>query len=127
MLPELVEHTVPTLGICVPIKVLSVYNGDTVVCETRFRFRLRLIDAWAPEVTGPQKAKGLKAKAAMQKLCEGKIGTVLIPWQDDIGKMTSMGRILGSLNINGDDIAYEMRKTGWAKLTKDEAADAWPE
>lgn len=125
--PEIEFREVPRIGVCIPIHNITVIDGDTVEVEVKYRMRVRLIDCWAPETRGPQKVKGERAKKAMEKICQGKDGLIQIPWHDDVGKMTSMGRVLASISVNGDDIAYEMRKTGHAVKTKEEAAEAWGE
>jgi len=98
--------------------VREVYDGDTVVCEVTFRCRLRLLDCWAPEVKGPQKKDGEKSRDNLKALCEGKSGTAVVPWHDDIGNMTSLSRVLGYLYVDGKDMSAEQVKAGFAAKEK---------
>lgn len=103
-----------------PCRVLSIRDGDTLKIECRVVLDVRLLDAWAAEITGDEKPRGLKAKANLQKLAEGKSGIVTIPLtSDNIGKATSMSRILGRISIDGKDLSAEQVKAGFATKTKD--------
>lgn len=103
-----------------PCRVLSIRDGDTLKIECRVVLDVRLLDAWAAEITGDEKPAGLKAKANLQRLAEGKSGVVTIPLtSDNIGKATSMSRILGRISIDGKDLSIEQVKAGFATKTKD--------
>lgn len=125
--PEIEFREVPQIGICVPVYNIDVYDADTVTVEIKYKMRVRLIDCWGPEIRGPQKIAGERAKQAMRKICQGKDGLITIPWHDDIGKMTSMGRVLGKISVNGDDIGYSLIRAGHAVKTKEEAVETWGE
>lgn len=118
----------PKAQIVLPCDVVRVVDGDTVVVEVKFRFPVRLLDCWAPEkhetdIPG-EKAKGLKAAEAMKAIAEGKSGTVTIPMPDDpnasLAEVFTLGRVLGSVSIDGKDIAQQQLKAGHAFATKDE-------
>jgi endonuclease YncB( thermonuclease family) len=120
--------TPPKAQIVLPCEVVRVIDGDTVVAEVKFRFPVRLLDCWAPEkhateVPG-EKDRGLKSAAAMKALAEGKSGIVTIPLPDDptasLTEVFTLGRVLGSIAVDGDDIATRQRKAGHAFATKDE-------
>ncbi len=114
--------------VVLPCDVVRVIDGDTVVVEVKFSFPVRLLDCWAPEkhetdIKG-EKARGLKAAEAMKALAEGKSGIVTIPLPDDpnasLAEVFTLGRVLGSVSIDGQDIAAGQRKSGHAFATKDE-------
>lgn len=128
----------PTMGLIVPCKVLEVHDGDTVTVEFRCTMNIRLIDCWAPELTRQAVDKngevilnkktgnpvteanpdGLRSKTSLLKMAKDRQGILTIPWNQDIGKMTTMGRILGKLEINGTDMSYEQVRLGRATKTK---------
>lgn len=119
--PRIVE--VPAMGFTVPARVVEVYDGDTLTAEVKFVMRVRLLDCWAPEIKGPDRLKGFAARDNLKKLAEGKTGVLHIPLtSENIGDATSMGRILGKMIINGDDLSYEQVKAKHATKTKPKEA-----
>ena len=120
--PRIVE--VPAMGISVPARVLSVHDGDTLKVEVKFVMDVRLLDCWSPELKGDERLKGFAARDNLKKLAEGKTGVLHVPLtSDNIGKATSMGRILGRVIINGDDLSYEQVKAKHATKTKPKDRD----
>lgn len=120
--PDREFREVPQLGIALPCKVLSVHDGDTLKVEIKFTADIRLLDCWAPELSGAGRLAGFKSRDNLKSLAEGKSGIVSIPLtSDNIGKATSMSRVLGRVQINGDDLSYLQVKGGFATKTKDKA------
>lgn len=117
---EVVE--VPAMGLTIPGKVLSVQDGDTLKVEFRFTANVRLIGAWAPEITGATKEAGIKSREHLKRIAEGQPCIVHIPLtSDNIGKATSMGRVLGKVMVNGDDLSYlQVRAKMATKKKQDE-------
>jgi len=111
---------VPQLGITLPCKVLSVHDGDTLKVECRFTMDIRLLDCWAPELSGADRLAGFKSRDNLKAIAEGKTGIVSVPLtSDNIGKATSMSRVLGRVLINGDDVGYLQVQGGFATKTKE--------
>jgi endonuclease YncB( thermonuclease family) len=109
---------VPTVGLTTVGRVVSVQDGDTLKVEIKFVADIRLLDCWAPEIKGDERQKGFSSRDHLKKLAEGKNAVVHIPLtHENIGRATSMGRILGKVYINGDDLSYEQIRKGHA--TKD--------
>lgn len=109
----------PQPAIVLPCEVLSIHDGDTLKVECRFVMDIRLLDCWSPEITGDEKPLGLKAKANLQRLAEGKEGVVTIPLtSDNIGKATTLGRILGRVSIDGKDLSEQQVKAKFATKEK---------
>jgi endonuclease YncB( thermonuclease family) len=119
--PDREFREVPQLGIALPCKVLSVHDGDTLKVECKITMDIRLLDCWAPELSGENRLAGFKSRDNLRALAEGKTGIVSIPLNsDNIGKATSMSRVLGRVLINGDDVGYLQVKGGFAKKAKDD-------
>ena len=43
--------------------VSGIHDGDTIKVKVTKEYSVRLIDCWAPEITGKEKDQGLKSKA----------------------------------------------------------------
>lgn len=111
---------VPVLGISVPGKVLSVHDGDTLKVECRVVMDIRLLDCWAPELKGESKEAGIRSREHLKRLADGKPCIVHVPWNaENIGKMTTLGRVLGKVYVNGDDLSYEQVRKKMATKTKE--------
>lgn len=112
----------PPLGESRPCKVVSVYDGDTVVIEfIPQRARVRLIDCWCPEVRTKdkeEKSRGIKARDYLKSLAEGKDAVLFTPHQRDIGRETTLGRVLGRLYVDGRDLSELMVESGHATKMK---------
>ena len=80
----------PPIGWTVPVRVVQVYDGDTVVVEITKRVRVRLLDCWAPEVRTKDKAekqKGYASKDHLKKIIpEGSDAILHIPGSVDVGR-----------------------------------------
>lgn len=109
----------PTPQIVVPCRVIDGYrDGDTLTAEVTLRMRVRLIDCWAPEITGKEKTEGLKSKKRLEELALGKTGLLTVPLFEDLGKSTTLSRIAGRLTIDGKDISEQMVREGFATKEK---------
>lgn len=104
--------------------VSGVHDGDTIKVKVTKEYSVRLIDCWAPEITGKEKDQGLKSKAALESML--KIGdeiVVEIPTENNQPK-TTLGRTLAKVykdvdnDGNDDNISVEMVKRGFAKEKK---------
>lgn len=117
----------PEHGLCVPVKVIRVYDGDTVHVrlydpedkrEGLKTWHVRLLDCWAPEVKGPEREDGLKAKAFLEDLLRDEEDvSVFVPRQPKaniLDAMTTMGRVLGRLFIGSQDVSEVMVRHGYA-------------
>jgi endonuclease YncB( thermonuclease family) len=87
--------------------VVSVHDGDTVLCldEDNGQRKVRLVGIDAPE-TG--QAFGTKSRDALRALVLEKSVMVHVEGED------RYGRLLGSLEIDGDDVALRMLTAGLA-------------
>lgn len=116
--------TAPEPGWTAEAQCVGVHDGDTLTIVVRKTYRIRLLDCWAPEVTGPQKAAGIKSLQSLQNMALGRVCTVFVPEkQEDIGKSTSMSRFLGRVWVHGQDISQAQCDAGMACKTK-EASEA---
>lgn len=115
----------PQPAITSRIRVVDVYDGDTVTVELVRRARVRLLDCWAPEIRtriATEKQRGLQARDYLKSLAEGKAGVIQIPTDqaDRIGDVTSMGRILGNIWVEGvGNLSTAMVSAGHATHTKE--------
>lgn len=131
-IPAPVE-TAPPEGLTLPGRVVEVHDGDTVTVEVTIRARVRLIDCWAPEVMTDRrvpaaeqaaaKAAGNASREYLQQLVSKSPNCKLhIPRTgDDIGDMTSMGRVLGKVWLADDatrSVSERMVSAGYATKTK---------
>lgn len=125
--------TAPPEGLTLPGKIVEVHDGDTVTVEVTTRLRVRLIDCWAPEVMTDRRvppAEQAAAKAAgnasrehlQQMVSRSPSCRLHIPRTgDDIGDMTSMGRVLGKIWLDDDatrSVSERMVSSGHAMKTK---------
>lgn len=106
------------------VTIQSIHDGDTITVSSTKEYSVRLIDCWAPEITGKEKEKGLKSKSGLESML--KIGdkvTLEIPTKKN-QPTTTLGRILAFVykDINGDgqqeNISSEMVKAGFATSKK---------
>jgi endonuclease YncB( thermonuclease family) len=121
---QIVEVVKP--GLCLPAKCANVVDGDTIDVMVQFKVRIRLENCWCPEIHGPQKEAGIRAKVAMQKLAEGQPGYVMIPWKDSLKDMLTLDRVVGSFMANGIDVGKEQVFKKRAGKTKEEAEELFP-
>ena len=114
----------PPTGWTVPVKIVQVYDGDTVVVEIRKRVRVRLLDCWAPEVRTKnvsEKKKGYESKDNLKKIIpEGSDAVLHIPGHVDVGRSITFGRFLGRIWATGDkdDVSAQQVEAGHATKTK---------
>lgn len=113
----------PQLGLTARATVDRVVDGDTIDVSLRLPVRIRLIDCWAPEVTGRQKIFGEAAKAALaDMLPEGTTVVVNVPSgeADKLGDVLTFGRALGHVwdDPDGPSIAELMIAAGYATEAK---------
>ncbi len=78
-------------------------DGDTLKVSGEFSMSVRLLDCWAPELkTGEP---GLASKRNLIRLTSrNQRCLVEVPLHDDLGKCTSLGRILGRVYIEGQTV-----------------------
>lgn len=125
-------------GATVACTITEVYDGDTVTIEFRVAARVRLLDCWAPEIRtrdAEEKRRGLAARDHLAKVCgmvwdeeakrwRGRTPAVIaVPFgrDDDLGSVFTMGRLLGSVTLEGDHrtLAERQRNAGHAEKTKE--------
>jgi len=125
------QQSVPEPGWTTPATVVEVYDGDTITVEVTRRFRVRLLDCWAPEIRGKgvdaeQRQRGLNARENLLAMLPiNSACTVHIPSdrQDantplDIGSLTSMSRVLGEVYRDGINVGDQQIADGHATKTK---------
>lgn len=84
-------------------KIIAVYDGDTCTAvvdlgfRIKYEIKLRLAHINTPEVRGPQRPEGLKARDFLRKLILGK--TVQIRTMKD--KQEKYGRYLADIYLLG--------------------------
>lgn len=110
----------PDTATTVACEAVRVIDGDTVMVEVRQRYRVRLQDCWAVETDGPTKVQGIAAKSHLESLVEklGRFGVLSVPWHADAAKSWSMGRVVGRLWLNGEDLSELQVFSGHATKTK---------
>lgn len=108
-----------------PARIVSIHDGDTVTVELRVQTNIRLLDCWAPEITGVEKPKGLKSKEFLETLVHpGDEVVVDIPFQENFSKSLTLSRILARIyrdvddNGSKEDVSELMVKNGFAKEKK---------
>jgi endonuclease YncB( thermonuclease family) len=112
----------PQFGIVAHAAVDRVVDGDTVdVLFGRIKVRIRLLKCWAPEIHGPQKDRGLKAKAFLEKLLpKGTPVKVQIPTTGatQLGDVLTLDRVLGHIWLNKKTVSEQMVAAGHARAEK---------
>lgn len=107
------------MGLTVPGRIVAVHDGDTLTVECRFVMDVRLIDCYAPEVTGPQKPQGIVSRDNLRAIAGTKDCVINVPFTtDNIGSATSMSRVLGKVSVDVGDLSELQVKGGFAKATK---------
>lgn len=114
----------PEPAITLPCKVVSVHDGDSLTAVVTMQMQIRLLDCWAPEVTGAEKPKGLVSAEKLRSMADGKTGTLTIPLHDSLQKSLTFGRVLGRIHIDGQDkdLSTQMVEGGWATKSKQKQA-----
>lgn len=109
---------VPSLtGISITAHVVSVHDGDTATVETTVQAHVRLLNCWAKELSQPG---GPEARDALVKLIEGKACILHVPFDglSTIGDATTLGRVLGYIEVDGQDASEWMVANKFAAKTK---------
>jgi endonuclease YncB( thermonuclease family) len=108
-----------TPAIVVPCKIVDIHDGDTLTVDVTFRVNVRLLDCWAPEVTGDERDSGLMSKAKLESLAASKAGLLTVPLGDSLGKSLTFGRVLARISVDGKDLSDSMVAAGAATKTKE--------
>ena len=118
--PEEISQNVTELA-----TVKEVYDGDTIVVTVTKEYRIRMLDCWAPEVTGSEKEEGLKSKQFLESmLVAGDEVFVKVPTTKRIQDSITFGRLLAYVykDIDGDgevdNISEQMVENGFATKEK---------
>lgn len=85
-----------------PCKITEVYDGDTITVEVTIPIKVRLLDCWAPEVTGSEKEQGIISRDHLRKIALNQKGLLVVPINGtvySIGDLFSFNRILGRVLI----------------------------
>lgn len=115
--------TQPALGLTARAAVIRVVDGDTVDVMLMLPARVRLIDCWAPEITGAEKLKGQAAKEQLEKMAPvGSRVRVHVPTgeADALGDVLTFNRVLGHMWREGDEASLSelMVAAGMATVSK---------
>ena len=110
-----------------PCQIVRVIDGDTVDAEISVGFglttvqRLRLLDAWAPEVRGPERPAGLKAAGFVSRWVGTYAGQDDWPFRVQTSKDDAFGRWLGTIwsAIDGTCLNDALVAAGHATPTKE--------
>jgi endonuclease YncB( thermonuclease family) len=113
----------PPLGWTTPVKLVRVLDGDTVEVVVERKLIIRISDLWCEEIRGgtaKEKAVGFAAKSHAIKLVTDAGQLVLhVPIEDnDFKDRLSMGRVVGKLFADEQDIAISMIEDGHGTATK---------
>lgn len=103
----------PQPGIVLRGIVTETHDGDTITISVTHRIRVRLLECWAPEITkdsrlpeskqAAEKAAGIASREHLKGLSLGKEVVLQIPADEDLLKATTMGRVLGTVWLDGAD------------------------
>jgi hypothetical protein len=110
----------PTPMIRFAATINDVHDGDSIRISAEVSMAVRLLDCWAPELkTEP----GVASKRNLIRLTSRNQRCIVeVPLHDDIGKCTSLGRILGRVYIEGQtkDLSTLQVEGGFATRGKKE-------
>lgn len=114
----------PPLGWTTPVKFVRALDGDTIEVVVERKLIIRVSDLWCEEVRGgtpEEKAVGFAAKDHVIKIVEDAESLVLhVPMQDeDFKDRLSLGRIVGKLFADSEDISVTMIEDGHGTATKE--------
>lgn len=117
------EHIATSISL--PARIISIHDGDTVTVEFRAQANIRLLDCWAPEITGEEKPKGLESKQFLETLIAPEDNIIVeIPFDGKIANSLTLTRILGKIykDVDNDgtidNISTLMTDKGFAKKSK---------
>lgn len=100
----------PAYGLCLPIVVDRVIDGDTIAVQFRkggLRWRIRLRGVNCPEIKGQCKAHGLAAKEYVQSVLDAKADTLAVHIEppddpDELLSMATFNRLVGEIWLDND-------------------------
>lgn len=115
----------PLHGLSAACRIVDVHDGDTVTVEITRRVRVRLLDCWAPEVTGAEKPQGIKSRDALRAIALLKSATLYVPTEgnDELGDVMTFDRVLGHVWLESDpsqSLSERQVRAGFATKTKKE-------
>jgi len=125
--PSAVPSSAPTPGLTVDAIVVRVIDGDSIVCESRMRYQVRLLNCWAPETRTKDedtKRRGLRSRAGLVALIDGRPVRVHIPGGLDLGDSLTFGRVLANVwrlddgQPAAESLSEQMVRAGLATNTK---------
>lgn len=99
----------------VPGFVESVHDGDTLTVAITMRVDVRLINCWAPELNQP---RGKEAGDALRQFAAAKPCIVTVPVGRKLGDSMTFGRVLGQVEVEGQDLSEWMVGRGLATRTR---------
>lgn len=134
----------PLAGITVPCEVIEWHDGDTCTVRVSVDVRVRLLDCWAPEIKGrkltddekkltkaeqlaivakinAEKQRGNDSLASAMRFAPvGSKGQLQIPLEgyERTDDAFTLGRLLGRVWINGQDVSRSQVDSGHAKAVK---------
>lgn len=101
----------PPFGVCLPCRVIRVVDGDTVVValrHSRRRWKIRLLDCWAPERNTPE---GRAAKEAAEEIIANAshLAIFMPPPRDPLNllEVLSLDRLLAHVFVSTDTTLAE--------------------
>lgn len=101
------------LGFTVDGQCVRVVDGDTAICRVELEMPVRLLNCWAPESRGgtPEtKAAGLKSKARLKELAEGKRIRLHVPMGHNLAESLTLGRVLGRVWVLSETTGFPERE-----------------
>jgi endonuclease YncB( thermonuclease family) len=119
--------TKPTPGLCLPVSVLKVRDGDTVLVrfpQSEREWAVRLLDCWAPELsTGEQRQQAAAAKEFLKEVLANGEGDLLlhIPPPESgnlLRDLVTFDRLLGYLWKGDICVNHLIVAKGYASSTK---------
>jgi endonuclease YncB( thermonuclease family) len=114
----------PSPSITELAKVTEIYDGDTIVVEVTKKYRIRMLDCWAPEIrtkNTEEKEKGLQSRDFLASIL--KVGDEVLvetPTTRNFEDSTSLGRVLAYVwkDVDGDgkldNVSEKMVEGGFA-------------
>lgn len=113
-----VGSAVPEPQITLPATVISVHDGDTMRVRFEVETSVRMMDCWAAELKTGE--KGLQSRENLLKLCpEGSKVLIQVPFNADITKMLTFGRVLGNVyTSDGTNLSEAQVSQGFATRKK---------
>ena len=115
------EPQPPANSLTLDARCIRVIDGDTIEVESKVVYRVRILDCWAPESRTSdvvEKQRGLRSKARMVQLVDGKPVRVSIPLTGDLTDSATLGRVLGHVWLDDKSLAEIMVAEGLATKTK---------